>query len=258
MSRAGSTGEPSSAVTAIEPGTDLGDLVVLEHEELAGEPEDRRHVRGEEGRAVADPHQQRRDPAGGHDELRIVRVDHRDGKGPAYPGQRGPQGTGESTVGVGGEPVLDQVGEDLGVGLRLEPVTVRDQLVGQLHVVLDDPVVDEREAARAVEERMGVLLARAAVGRPAGVADAGGRTTGRALRTLGEVVEGPGAVGGPGTPDPVFGCADQGDACRVVAPVLEPCEAVEEHPEHRIRIGQLAIRGARRGDADDPAHGFEG
>ena len=43
------------------------------------------------------------------------------------------------------------------------------------HVVLDDAVDDDVDAARRVEVRVGVLLVDAAVGGPAGVADAGRR-----------------------------------------------------------------------------------
>jgi hypothetical protein len=41
-----------------------------------------------------------------------------------------------------GEVVVDQVGHDLGVGLRLEGVAERLQARALLLVVLDDPVVD--------------------------------------------------------------------------------------------------------------------
>ena len=64
------------------------------------------------------------------------------------------------------------MGDDLGVGLGGERRAARAQLVLQRHVVLDDPVDDDVDAVGAVDERVRVLLADAAVGRPAGVADA--------------------------------------------------------------------------------------
>ena len=67
---------------------------------------------------------------------------------------------------------LDQVRDDLGVGLGLELVSLRLQLVLQLEIVLDDAVVDDDDAAGAVAVRVRVLLGRPAVRGPARVADA--------------------------------------------------------------------------------------
>ena len=75
--------------------------------------------------------------------------------------------------------LLDQMGHDLGVGGRGEGVPGGDELRPQLGVVLDDPVVDEGDAAGAVDMGMGVLGGGAAVGGPAGVADGGGMARGR-------------------------------------------------------------------------------
>ena len=67
---------------------------------------------------------------------------------------------------------LDQVRDDLGVGLGDEHVALPLQLVLQLEVVLDDAVVDDDDLAGAVAVRVRVLLGRASVRGPAGVADA--------------------------------------------------------------------------------------
>ena len=67
---------------------------------------------------------------------------------------------------------LDEVRDDLRVGLGLELVALRLQLFLQLEVVLDDAVVHDDDAARAVAVRMRVLLGRAAVRGPARVAHA--------------------------------------------------------------------------------------
>jgi len=63
--------------------------------------------------------------------------------------------------------MLDQMGEDLGVGFRLEPVARGEEVVLDLEVVLDDPVVDDDQGAVAVGVRMGILLGRPTVRRPA-------------------------------------------------------------------------------------------
>ena len=67
---------------------------------------------------------------------------------------------------------LDEMRDDLGVGLGDERVPFLLQLPLQIEVVLDDAVVDDDDAAGAVAVGMGVLFGRAAVGRPARVPDA--------------------------------------------------------------------------------------
>ena len=74
-----------------------------------------------------------------------------------------------------GEVLLDQVGDDLGVCLGGELVTLTLELRAQLDVVLDDAVQDDVNAAGAVRVRVGVALGRTAVRGPARVPDAGGR-----------------------------------------------------------------------------------
>ena len=54
----------------------------------------------------------------------------------------------------------------------VERVAARGEPVAQLPEVLDDPVVDDRDVARAVLVRMGVQVVRPAVGRPARVGEA--------------------------------------------------------------------------------------
>ena len=83
------------------------------------------------------------------------------------------------------ERLLDEVGDDLGVGVRLEDVTRLAQLVGELPPVLDDAVVDDGDRAGAVGVRVGVLLGRVPVGRPTGVPDARRALPARPLRPCG-------------------------------------------------------------------------
>ena len=75
---------------------------------------------------------------------------------------------------------LDQVRDDLGVGLGAEAVAVGLKLLLELAVVLDDAVQDERQLILlAARQRVGVLLADPAVRRPAGVAEARRRSPSR-------------------------------------------------------------------------------
>ena len=70
-----------------------------------------------------------------------------------------------------------EVGGDLGVGLAdVKATPVGEERVLQRVEVLDDAVVDEGElAVVAAAVRVGVVVGGAAVGGPAGVADAGRR-----------------------------------------------------------------------------------
>ena len=66
--------------------------------------------------------------------------------------------------------LVDQVGDDLGIGLRGERATRRPEAVAQGRMVLDDAVVHDGHGADPV--RVGILIGRPSVRGPAGVADA--------------------------------------------------------------------------------------
>ena len=61
------------------------------------------------------------------------------------------------------------MGNDLSVGIGPELGPRPLQLLTQLTKILDDPIVNNREALGRM--RMGIILGRSAVRRPAGVAD---------------------------------------------------------------------------------------
>ena len=133
------------------------------------------------------------------------------------------------------------MGDDLGVGLGLEDVTLGQELALQLDVVLDHPVVDDDDAALAVAMGMRVLVGRASVGGPAGVTEAEGPLDGLSLDQLLEVLELPRAAADF---EPSF--ADDGDAGGIVAAVLELAQTLDED-----------FSGLSGADvSDDAAHGF--
>ena len=136
--------------------------------------------------------------------------------------------TASASAAPGGHVVLDQVGQDLGVGLRDQLWPGATSSVGQLGVVLDDPVVHQGQAAGAVEVGVGVGLGGVAVGGPAGVADAGAsprRGASAAIWRSSSTERVPSAARARQRPPP---SADQGHAGRVVAPVLETVQALEQ------------------------------
>src|SRR5208283_3878394 len=66
---------------------------------------------------------------------------------------------------------LDQVRDDLGVGLGGEAMAFLDQLLLEADIVLHDTVVDDNDLSGAVAMRVRVLLRRTSVRGPADVAD---------------------------------------------------------------------------------------
>ena len=64
------------------------------------------------------------------------------------------------------------MGNHLRIGLGAKPMALRGERLSKLPVVLDDPVVDDREVHVAVRVRMGIGVRRAAMRGPAGVTDA--------------------------------------------------------------------------------------
>jgi hypothetical protein len=228
---------------------DHHDLAVLDVLHAARLAQERRDRRGQERLAVA---------AADHERALLARPDERVGLVAAHRDEREVPvelGVGRAHglgQGAGGEVVGDQVGDDLGVGLAAEHRAHVDETLLERHVVLDDPVDDDVDAARRVEVRVRVRLVHAPVGGPARVADPRGRGA-RGERDR-AVARGGVASGGDGLAqvvevsdrahrlDRVAG--DHRDPGRVVSAVLEPREPHQEQVLH----GPLADI------SDDAAH----
>src|SRR5207247_3819220 len=91
------------------------------------------------------------------------------------------EGAAEVAGGAGGGGVqavglvaLDEMGDDLGVGLGAKAVALGGQGFAELPIILDDAVVDDGQPGVAIEVGMGIGLRRAAMGGLAGVADGQG------------------------------------------------------------------------------------
>ena len=150
-----STGAPVVAsMIATASGLDRDDLAVVRELHAARLGEERREVRGEEVLAVAEPDDHRGLVTHADEVIRMVVVDDDEGEVPLEACVGAAHGFDEVAV-VG---VLEQVRDDLGVGLGAERVAGGEQLVAQLAVVLDDPVQHDRELAVVARlERMRVL-----------------------------------------------------------------------------------------------------
>ena len=236
---------------------DVGDVAFLQVDDLVGDAGERHRVGGEEGLARAgvdaDAEDQRRALARADHAVRLVAAEHGDGEGAAQPRHGALHRLEQVAVVV----AVDQVGDDLGVGLGDEDVAGGLQLGAQLVVVLDDPVVHQADPAgrgdarglagigdrgpRPVREvRMGVVHHRRAVRRPAGVGDAGA-----ALQMVGlDVGRQLGHPRGAARPAQLAVLV-QGDAAGVVAAVLEAAQAFDQDRDDV----------ARADGSDDSAHG---
>ena len=216
-------------------------LLVAEEDDVARVAEDGRHVGRHQELALADPHDQRRPVAHRHHLAGVGRVDEDHPEQPPELGEHAAHGPLQpAPVAAGPELLLDEVRDDLRVGLGLEAVAGALQALLQLQVVLDDAVVDDDQPAAAVAVRVGVLLRGPAVGGPPRVADAVLAVHRLGADDLLQQIELAGAA-----PHLDLAGADEGDAGRVVAAVLQAPQPVDEH-----RHGRLGAE-----IADDPAHG---
>jgi hypothetical protein len=208
-------------VRAVAVRRDRGELAVVEVDDLAGVADQGRHVGGDEHLLLADAQQHRAAVAGDDDLVRVLGVEDGEAVGADDLPERLPDGL-LKVARTSRERRRDEVRDGLGVGLRGELDTIGGQLGAQLVGVLDDPVVHHGDTARGVGVRVRVLRRRLTVGGPAGVPDAGRAT--EAGRQVGGEVRDAAAHLADLEPAP----HPHGDARRVVAPVLETAETLEQ------------------------------
>ena len=147
---------------------DRGHLALAEDEHSLGVRDDGRDVRGDVVLVLAQADDQRRVEPRADQELGVVAREHGQRVGAFDALQRGTDGGQEVALVVG----LDEVGNDLGVGVGGKLVAGGLQLRLELGEVLDDAVVDDEDLAVAVGVRVGVDVGRLAVGGPARMPDA--------------------------------------------------------------------------------------
>jgi len=128
------------------------------------------------------------------------------------------------------EIFFDEVDDDLGVGLGPERVPLRAQFPFQGEVVLDNAVVDDDQAARAVHMGMSVFLARPAVRRPPRMAEAASALHGRFAEAVFELLDL--AFDPPDLDRPPVDDCDPG---RVIAAVFEFFQPVDEDRDNALR-----------------------
>ena len=219
-------------------GAVMGDhrpVALVEIGDALGEAGEGERVGAEIGLALAIADGERRPHPGADQHVGMVAEQDGDGEGAVQAGEHGGDRVARALALL--ELVVDQMGDDLAVGLRLEGAAGRLHLLAKRPEILDDAVVDERDPADDVG--MGVADGRSAVGRPArmGDPDRSGERPGGELG--GEIVElalGPAAL--------ERAVQDRADAGRVIAAIFEAPQALHEPVGHFLPPD----------DADDSAH----
>ena len=120
--------------------------------------------------------------------------------------------------------LLHQVGDHFGVGLGPELVALVEELLLQGQIVLDDPVVHHDHVAFAVAMGVGVFFGGTSVSGPTRVPDPVGSIHRAHAQGFFEVAQFP--LGAANRKLPIV--AIDGQARRVVSPVLEPFQALED------------------------------
>lgn len=138
--------------------------------------------------------------------------------------------------------------DDFGIGLRLEGVAERTQLLALLFVVFDDAVVHQRHAVTDVRVRIG--LGDPAMGGPAGVADAQRRAELLGLRRLRHLRHAPGAAHAA-----YLRAIEHGDAGGIIAAVLQTLQSFDQDRDH-IAPGDRSDNAAHRTTLEDEAGHF--
>ena len=218
----------------------VDDVAVFQVDDLVGGAGQGQRIGRQEVLVLAHAHHQRRALAGADHAVRFIAAEHGDGIG----AMQAAHGLLHGLEQVAGVQVVDQVGDDLGVGLAFEDVAGGLQLGAQFVVVLDDAVVDQRDArlviAQVREMRVGVVRGRHAVGGPAGMGDAG--EAGHMV--LGDLVAQFGHALRAARAAQVAVGVDR-DAAGVVAAVFQPLQAFNED-RGDVALGDGANNAAHR------------
>ncbi len=208
-----------------------GEFAILQEVDVAGVVEDAGDVGGEEEFALADADDGGRTHAGGDELVGLVGGEDADGEGSGEAVDGAADGFFEDDAGGLLDLFFDQVGDDLGVGLGDELVAGGGKLFFESEIVLNDAVVDDDEGAGAVAVGVRVFFGRAAVGGPAGVADAEAAVQ----RMLGDDGFEVAQLAGSTAEFETVGIARYGDAGGVISAVFETAQAFNDDGDDGLR-----------------------
>ena len=178
-------------------GREDGHVPVGEEIDIARVVEDAGDVGGDEIFAFAQADDDGRAGAGGDDLVGLVGGEDADceGTGEALDGAADGifERDGRAEAARPRSDLLDEVRDDFGVGFGDELVALGGEFALEREVILDDAVVDDDDAAGAVAVGVGILFGGAAVGGPAGMADAEGAVERMFAEDFFEIASLPGA-----------------------------------------------------------------
>ena len=150
-------------------GGQLCELSVLKVDDIPCVRDQCSDIRGKEIFANAHSENQRACLADNENSVRFVGADDTQSVGPLQPGGGFHDGPLEIAVVVH----LQQMDNDLGVGLAFKMIAFFNQLGTKFHIVFDDPVVHDCKPAVIAGVGMGVRVGRCAMGGPTRMADSG-------------------------------------------------------------------------------------
>jgi hypothetical protein len=210
-------------------------VAVLKIADGVGKGRERNRVGADEHRALAETDRERRAFARANQQILLAGEQEGERKSPPQPRQRRLDCLDRRQPVC--DPVGDQMSNDLAVGLGGELGALPFQLPAQLAEVLDDAVMHDGEPVGRV--RMCVVLGRASVRGPTGVADANRAAERLEREHCFQILEL--AFGAPPREDTVL---ERRHAGRVVAAIFEALECFDE-----LRGDRLAAD-----DSDNAAH----
>ena len=196
-----------------------GPIAVLEIDDGIGERRQRDGVGADEHLAVAQPDGQRAALARHDHQVVIAAKDHGEREGAFQPLQRVVDGA--DRVFAGFQLGRDKMSDHFGVGVAGEGGAVAHQLFLQLAEILDDAVMHHRHQLGHM--RVGIGFDRLAVGRPAGMADAGVTQQRLTLEPFLEI-----AQLAFGAPPAEMAVLDGGDARGIVAAIFQTLQRVDQ------------------------------
>ena len=190
-------------------------VAVFEIADRIGERPERNRIRAQIHFAVAMTDRQRRAVAGADHQIVVAGEDEPERERAAQFRQRRPHRLDRLDALL--QQIVDQVQNDLGIGLGLEHRPLFLERFAQLAKILDDAVVNHGDAIGRV--RMRVVLGRLAVGGPAGVPDPGVALERFGIQPLFEVLQL--ALGAAAREVTAF---QRGDACGIITAIFKPLE----------------------------------
>src|SRR5690348_4023095 len=221
-------GVPIEVEQADAIGREDGDVAVGEENDVARVMKDGWNIAGDEELLLPKADDGRRSETGSYDFLRVASGKDSEGEDSAELLDGFLHGIFErATIVVR----LDKMGDDLGIGLSLEFVALRGELMLQLQVIFNYAVVDDDDFAGAIAVRMRVFFRRAAVSVPAREADAVHTFERRKTDSLLEISK----LAGGAANFQVAILADHGDSRRLLAAIFEPFQAVDHQRNNFFR-----------------------